>query len=56
MGVAYFGKKEYNEAMEMLDKAIQIDSKLGQDITSILTDLKTDLKKLDDKLDEILKE
>jgi len=50
MGTAYFDKKDYNNAIQQIEKAIKIDPNLAQDVKSIIKDLKGNLDKLNETL------
>ena len=50
MGIAYFDKKDYNEAIDNVERAITIDQNLGQNIIPKIKDLKAAINKLQESL------
>lgn len=46
MGNAYFDKKDYNNAVQSIEKAIKIDPNLGQDVNPLIKDFKKSIEKL----------
>ncbi|GAG97145.1 unnamed protein product, partial [marine sediment metagenome] len=46
MGSTYFDKKDYNNAIQTLEKAIKLDPNLAQDVNPLIKDLKNTIDKL----------
>ena len=50
MGNAYFDKKDYNNAIENIEKAIKIEPNLAQDVNPVIKDIKSSIDKLQETL------
>ena len=52
MGYAYLEKKDYFPGIQHIDKAISLDTKIGEEITEMLSDVKNSIEKLQKSLSE----
>ncbi len=50
MGIAFFDKKDYNNAVESIEKAIKIEPNFGKDLNPLLKEFKIVIEKLQETL------
>jgi tetratricopeptide (TPR) repeat protein len=55
MGSSYYDKKDYDKAIECIEKGIQLNPKLGKDMNSIIFDFKKSKDLLRERLLEEFK-
>ncbi len=52
MGYAYLNKNDYHSAIQNLDKAININPEIGNEINPLITNIKESVEKLQKGLSE----
>ncbi|MFW9866821.1 MAG: tetratricopeptide repeat protein, partial [Candidatus Thorarchaeota archaeon] len=50
MGCTYFDKKDYNNAIQFIEKALQMEPNLGKDVQALIEDLRITINKLQEAL------